>query len=130
MAEHFQNRLNSHVLSCFSWKRVRRKTTDKPWISDAVRCRIRRRKAVFRLQGRSEVWKRLDKEIKRMIAFRKRIYEKKMADKLEAAGKTGQWYSIYKYLSSDEMPDRWKITELCPDDSPTLLSNKLVMTNG
>ena len=60
-----------------------------------------------------------------MIAFRKRIYEKKMADKLEAAGKTGQWYSIYKYLSSDEMPDRWKITELCPDDSPTLLSNKL-----
>ena len=58
MVEEFQSKLYSTLMSCFSWKRVRRRTSDKPWISDALRCRIRRRKAVFRLQGRSEVWKR------------------------------------------------------------------------
>lgn len=55
MAENFQSKLQSLLLSCFSWKRVRRKTADKPWISDAIRCRIKRRKAVFRLYVRNEV---------------------------------------------------------------------------
>ena len=49
-----------------------------------------------------------------------------MTDKLEQAGKTGHWYSIYKYISSDEMQERWNITELSPDDSPLELANKLV----
>ena len=119
MAEEFQTRLHDILRSCFSWKRVRRKTSDKPWISDAIRCRIRRRKAVFRIYGRNDIWKRLDKGIKKTIAFRKRIYETKMTDKLEKVGKTGQWYSIYKYISSDDMQERWNVTELCPEDSPS-----------
>ena len=49
-----------------------------------------------------------------------------MTEKLEAAGKTGQWFSIYKCISSDEMPERWNVTELSPDDSPVILANKLV----
>ena len=125
MAREFHSRLDHLILSCFSWNRVRRKTTSKPWISDAIRVGIRRRKAVFRLQGRSDVWKRLDKGIKKTIAFRKRLYEKKMTEKLESAGKMGQWFSIYKYLSSDEMPDRWNVTELCPEELPLDLANKL-----
>ena len=125
MAYEFQARLHKILMSCFSWKRVRRKTTDKPWISDALHCRIKRRKAVFRLQGRSEVWKRLDKGIRQTITFRKRMYETKMSEKLEQAGKTGQWFSIYKYIASDEMPERWNVTELCPEDSPIDLANKL-----
>lgn len=125
MAEAFQAKLHGYMLACFSWKRVRRKTSDKPWISDAIRVRIKRRKAVFRIQGRSDVWKRLNKGIQKTIAFRKRIYEKKITEKLENAGKTGQWFSIYKYLSSDEMPERWNVSEICPDDLPAVLADKL-----
>ena len=46
-----------------------------------------------------------------------------MTRKLEEAGKTGQWFSIYKYLSSDGMPERWNVTELSPGDSPIQLAN-------
>ena len=48
-----------------------------------------------------------------------------MTQKLESTGRSGQWYSIYKFLSSDEMPSRWNITELKPNQSPKDLSNEL-----
>ena len=76
-----------------------------------MRVRFKRRKAVFWLEGRSELWKRLYKAIKKMIAFRKKQYEQNMAKKLEESGRTGQWYSIYKHIVSDDTPQRWNITD-------------------
>ena len=125
MATVFTETLQDILYSCFKWKRVRRKSTDKPWISDALRVRFRIRLAVFRDEGRSEHWKRLDKGIKATIAFRKRQDEENMAKKLENSGRTGQWYSIYKYIASDDMPSRWNITDLDPNQHPLDLSNLL-----
>ena len=65
MVNIFHTTLDNLVDACFCWKRVRRKSTDKPWISDAVRARIKRRKAVFREEGRSILFKILDKGIKK-----------------------------------------------------------------
>ena len=75
---------------------MRRRSNSKPWISDALRNRIKGRKAVFWREGRSELWKRLDKGIKKTIAYRKRMYEEKMLLKLEQTGRSNQWYTIYK----------------------------------
>ena len=125
MVEAFHKILNKHLFACFRWRRVRRKSTDKPWISDGVRARIKKRKAIFWNEGRSETWKRIDKAIKRTIAFRKKMYEEKMTRKLEESGKNGQWYSVYKFMSSDEMPNRWNITELKPNQHPKQLANEL-----
>ena len=125
MTAEFHRILDGHLYSCFRWRKVRRKSADKPWISDGVRFRIKRRTAVFNEEGRSDTWKRLDKATKAAIAFRKKIYEEKMSKKLEESGRTGQWYSIYKYLSSDEIPNRWNITELKPSQDPRLLANDL-----
>ena len=125
MAEIFTDTLSSILMNCFRWKRVRRRSTDKPWISDALRDRIRRRTAVFWLEGRSELWKRLDRGIKKTINYRKNKYEERMALKLEQSGRTGQWYSIYKYIASDDMPDRWNEIDLDPNQTPIKLADKL-----
>ena len=53
------------------------------------------------------------------------IRDRNMAKKLENSGKTGQWYSIYKYIASDDMPSRWNITDLDPNQQPLDLSNQL-----
>ena len=125
MTAQFQMILETHIHACFRWRRVRRRNTDKPWISDALRRRMKRRKAVFWQEGRSETWKRLDKGIKKTIAFRKKQYEEKMTKKLESCGKSGQWYSIYRFLDSDDMPSRWNISELEPNQSPSQLADTL-----
>ena len=89
------------------------------------RFRMKRRKAVCWQEGRSETWKRLDKAIKKTIAFRKRVYEEKMTKRLESCGRGGQWYSIYKFLDSDDMPPRWNVSELEPNQSPKEITNSL-----
>ena len=76
MANIFHTKLDLFLNQCFSWKRVRRKTSDKPWISDALRVRMKKRKAVFWLEGRSELWKRLDKAIKKPLHLEKRNMKK------------------------------------------------------
>ena len=76
---------------------------------------MRRRKAVFWKVGRSDTWKRLDKGIKKTIAYIKKQYEEKMSKRLESCGKSGQWHSIYRFLDSDDMPSRWNLSELDPN---------------
>ena len=54
--------------------RSRRRSTDKPWLSDGLRTSMRKGAAIFRETGRSEKWKKLDKAIKKTLAYIKRIY--------------------------------------------------------
>ena len=86
---------------------------------------MKQKKAVFWLEGRSETWKRLDRGIKKTMAYRQRQYEEKMTKRLEDCGKTGQWYSIYQFFTLEDMPQRWNITELQPDQSPQELADQL-----
>ena len=36
MAKEFHNKLVGFMETCYEWRRVRRKSTDKPWISDGM----------------------------------------------------------------------------------------------
>ena len=54
MAAKFHETLDDLIHKCFEWCRTRRKSTDKPWISDDPRKRIKQRRAVFRDSGRSK----------------------------------------------------------------------------
>ena len=79
-----------------------------PWMSDGLRHRIKQRKSIFKNEGQSDKWKRLDRSIKKTINCRKSRYTYNADQKkiLEEMGKTGQWYTIPKILASDEAPTR------------------------
>ena len=88
MALEFHRVLDELMLQCYEWKRVRRKNTDKPWISDGLRASIKKRAAIFRDSGRCKRWKKLDKAIKKTLSFRKSAYNKRQKERLEACGRT------------------------------------------
>ena len=104
---------------------MRRKSNAKPWISEAIRQKIKRRKAIFRGCGRNEAWKRLDKAIKKSINFRKDHYNKIQKEKLENLGRSSRWFGVAKYLMSDEVEKKWEVTDLRPDQCPKELANEL-----
>ena len=58
-----------------------RKTTDDPSIHDGIRRAIRRRKAVFRLQKRSALWKSMKRYTDGMIAEAGRRYYLREAER-------------------------------------------------
>ena len=76
------------------------------------------------------MFNRLNKGIQKSIKIRKKKCEENMLAKLEATGRTNQMYNIYKFLASDEMPDRWEITQLDPEVKPFELSNSLAVHFG
>ena len=71
------------MLQCYSWKKSRRKNTDKPWISDGLRASIKKRASIFRESGHCKRWKKIDKAIKKTLSFRKSEYNKRQKEKLE-----------------------------------------------
>ena len=98
MVESFQNKLDDIMSACFSWKRVRRKSNHAPWLSDGLRQQIKKRLAIFRTEGRSARWKRLDSGIKNTIELRKAAYFERESEKLKEAGRNASWYSILTCL--------------------------------
>ena len=74
-------------------------------MADAILKEIEGRKGLFQEEGRSELFKRLNKGIQETIKIRKKKYEENMIMKLEQTGKTNQWFDIYKYLASEDLPD-------------------------
>ena len=51
MAMEFHRLLEEKMAKCYEWKRVRRRSKDKPWLSDGLRKYIARRAAIFRDTG-------------------------------------------------------------------------------
>ena len=117
MSEEFHRVIKDLLNVCFEWKKVRRKSSDKPWLTDGLRKTIKKRAAVFREAGRSKRWKRLNKAIKKTLAYRKSEYNRSQKTKLEQAGKTGKWWSVAKYLGTDENPRGWTVLDLDPEKS-------------
>ena len=56
----------------FKERKIR--STDDPWISDNIQSLIRRRKRVFKKQGRSAKWRKIKTKTDRMICERKKKY--------------------------------------------------------
>ena len=71
----YERIVNGGVAAHFPMKTTRRKDTDPPWINEKVRRKIRRRKAVYREQGRSPLWKSLKKATDRLIKEGMRTYQ-------------------------------------------------------
>ena len=86
----FQIHLDKLMNECFAWKRVRKKSNNKPWMTDSILERIDDRKKVFRKEGRSDLFNRLNKGIQKTIRIRKKKHEQDMLDKLEQTGRTNQ----------------------------------------
>ena len=47
--------------ACFPLVKMRRKSTDPPWINAAVRRKFAQQRGIYRREGRSKKWKRLKK---------------------------------------------------------------------
>ena len=59
---------------CFPFKTSRRRTDEDPWITNGIRRKMRMRMRIFLREGRSLKWKRINKEIRKMIKAKKIEY--------------------------------------------------------
>ena len=67
----YQQVVTGALEACFPVITTRRKSTELPWINKRIRRLIRRRRAVFKLEGRKSKWKRLKKFTEELIKERR-----------------------------------------------------------
>ena len=57
-ANAYQGLVTAGMETCFPTITTRRKSTDLPWINNRIRRLVRRRRAIFRQEGRGRNWRR------------------------------------------------------------------------
>jgi len=123
MADAFSGTLKELMDGCFRWVKNRKKSNEKPWITAHVKNMIKKRQDIFREEGRSAHWKRLDKSIKETISLRRKRYLTEMRDSLCKNGNGSRWYGIYKNL--DNSGEKFNIMDLEPNLTPREMASKL-----
>ena len=99
---------------CFEKVTTIRKSTEPSWASRGLRKVIKRRRAVFKREGRSHEWWKLKKLSTAIVRKRRGAYNTEKRAKLLAAGPKDYFRCIRSFLSSENTA-AWDIRSLLPD---------------
>ena len=61
----YQDIMDAAMSECFPVVTVKRKSTEDPWITEKIRKKIRKRKAIFKSECRSSRWKQFKKLLRK-----------------------------------------------------------------
>ena len=97
------------------WKVATIKSTDSPWITEAIRRQTRIRNGIFRAEGRSRAWKDRKKLTRRMHRqARKNFYDQNV----EAMKQPGALpFQAIKRLKDPEAPKGWELGHVFPGET-------------
>ena len=113
-AEAYQRLVDAAIAECFPLVTVRRKTTDLPWVNSRARRLIRRRKAIYRKEGRSNAWKRLQKILVKLLNHRKKVYQDSQKLCLLAEDAVRHFWKNCKTYQSKDRPEQFNPRSLFP----------------
>ena len=102
---------------CFPWKSRKVKSTDKPWITDNIKRKIRRRKRRYKKHDRDLRWEELKRDTEEEVRKGKKEFYDKETDKLMQAGSGAIPYNILHHITDPEAPPQWSINNIDPTKS-------------
>ena len=106
----------------FPKKLIRIRSNEAPWITEGVRRLSKAKKRVYKRDGKSDLWWRLDEEMSRKLEECKSAF----VDKAKEDGPNSRkYYSVIKSLSCKEKPPDWKVSDLYPGATKDKVGDKV-----
>ena len=99
---------------CFPLRSFMLKSTDPPWMTPKIRKAIRRRKRLFKREGRSEAWRRLKKETEDLIKHAKQERLETIKQLIKETNDVKGYYRAIKNFSTKEEKLPWDVRSLFP----------------
>ena len=121
----YQRHIDLAMARFFPVRHVRRKSTDLPWINRAVKKKIRRRKEIYRKEGRSELWKWMKRQTDEMIKDRKKKYMEQKKLQLTAQDANRSFFLLVKAFSTPEKAQTFNVRTLRPGLSDQAVADDL-----
>ena len=98
----------------FPFKSFRRRSNEKPWITNAIRKKSRRKRRIFRKHGRSEKWRSISRELEEEV----RVKREEFVDQtIEKGGQGKDFFAAVKKLSGPGSGSSWSVGDLYPGKS-------------
>ena len=116
-ARRLQTALDWAMNEFFPIKSIRRKEEDLPWLNDTALKKIRKKKAVFKDEGRSPRWKAIEKETERYIEKRRLKFLDKEREKFLGKDGPKNFFKKVKTFNSAERPKAFDVRSLKPNAS-------------
>ena len=104
---------------------VRKKSTDCPWISNRIRKLVKKRKGVYRREGRSEKWCKLKRITDELMRKQRLIYLQSQKDCLLVDDTRRNFFRNVKAFQSKECPKSFVPMSLFPGRSEVEVAGEL-----
>ena len=115
MVAAFEKYTSGMVERLFPLKSVRYRDNEAPWMTEGIRRLSKRKRRVFKREGKSPFWFRLCDKMLEAIEKSKTD----LVDRVAASGTSSRsYYSTVKALGTRSGPTNWQLTDLFPDASP------------
>ena len=97
----------------FPLRRIRKRSNEHPWVTNGVRRVAKMKRRVYRREGKSPLWKRLDEHQERLLEDSKKAYVDKAS---ESGTSTRVFFQTVKKLGKPgEDPNGWGIGDIFPE---------------
>ena len=121
----FQAALSKGLDLFFPWKTTTRRETDPPWINDAIRHFIYKRRRVYDREGRSPRWRAMQKKAKRWVRWRAKVYMESQRKAMLGPDAARCFYKNVKAYQSKEKPQNFDVRSLFPGQDDQSVADRL-----
>ena len=113
MVQMFEEKIATLTEKHYPLQTIRARSNEDPWITNGIRRRARRKKRLYKRQGRSEAWKRADIKLEREVAKKKQEFVDMLADEPDKS-----YYAAVMKLAGHTARKPWEVMSLFPDVCP------------
>lgn len=101
----------------FPWKTVRKKEDDLPWLNDTARKKIKKKKAVYKDEGKSDRWEAIRLDLETYLERRREKYLENQRSQILGPLARANFHKNVRNYKSFEKPKEFNIRELRPDSN-------------
>ena len=113
-ARSFQLTIDDLMDHFFPTKTVRRKESDLPWLNETARKKIRRKRAIFKSESRSERWRLARHDLEKYLEKRRQGFLKGQREVMTGPDASRQFFKNVKSYNTAEKPKSFDIRDLEP----------------
>ena len=117
----FVRMIDQKMDELYPLKKVTIKSTDAPWMTKEIKCRIRSRKRTYKKEDKSDRWRLKKKETARLVKEAKKNYYNRIVKQAKESNDAGLYYKAVARLKSREAPTPFSPNDLFPNLCETCL---------
>ena len=115
-ADYLDEKLSALYDRFFPLRRFKKKSTDLLWLTPALRRKIRRKKRMYRFEGKTDRWLEFRAEVEEKILAERKKFLERAKKKCFETKNTGAFFKAVKVLGTYEAEKTWNIMSMFPGE--------------